>query len=645
MTEPSLDANQARADLYEVMQQDVPFEEKATQALELGADYLDVDNGHLTRIDKQTDFWEAIASSDPPDGTFPAGLVLDFKTTYCRRVLARDSSIALHDAPEQGWADDPAFEAHGLHCYHGTPLSVADEIYGTVCFVSETPRDEPFDAVETTFAEFIARMLEYEWEHSMEKTELRLQAGLINVLSRVLRHNIRNDLNVARGHLTRLVDEMPGASQVGEIAIRKIDGIVKLSETARRLESIAESDDASRPVELKSLVQQIVEGARRTHGTAAFHIEGPKEVPIKAMPSLRTALAELVENGAKHAGEEPTVTVSIDDTDDSVRIQVRDNGPGLPKQEQAVLDEGTETPLVHGSGLGLWMTYWIVANHGGSMETEVTEDGTVVTVTLPRSTAPADIAGHEVPTQRFRLEQERFQAVFEQSVDGMVIADNDRRFVEVNDAAADLFGLPKEDLLGRPIDEFVPSGFDIEATWEEFRTAGTVQGTFQRCRPDGTERTVELTATADVVQGQHLGVLRDITERVERQRRYEALSKGFPDLCFIMGADGVYRDVLASPASEDQLYTDPEDFLGRHVSEVLPGDVAHRLQETIEQTIETGDARTVHYELRMGDETRAFQARMTPLSEPPDGGRMVSMVVRDITDLPGGDELDAAVSD
>ena len=32
-------------------------------------------------------------------------------------------------------ADDPAFEEHGLHCYHGTTLIIEEEQYGTICFV------------------------------------------------------------------------------------------------------------------------------------------------------------------------------------------------------------------------------------------------------------------------------------------------------------------------------------------------------------------------------------------------------------------------------------------------------------------------------------------------------------------------------
>jgi GAF domain-containing protein len=134
------------------MRADLAFEEKVDRALELGEIYLDVQNAHLTRIDERIDFWEAIASTDPPDGEFPAGEVLDLKTTYCRRVVEQGATIALSDASEQGWGEDPAFEEHGLRCYHGTPITIENEVWGTLCFVSEEPRETPFSEGETLFA-------------------------------------------------------------------------------------------------------------------------------------------------------------------------------------------------------------------------------------------------------------------------------------------------------------------------------------------------------------------------------------------------------------------------------------------------------------------------------------------------------------
>lgn len=143
MSSGSISIDAPHVELYEIIQRDCAFEQKAQAALELGERYLGVDNAHLTRIDPDTDFWQAIVSTDPPDGDFPPGLTLDMQSTYCRRTVTRESSIALHDAPAQGWEDDPAFEAHGLHCYHGTPITLGGISMGRSVSSRNLPETNP----------------------------------------------------------------------------------------------------------------------------------------------------------------------------------------------------------------------------------------------------------------------------------------------------------------------------------------------------------------------------------------------------------------------------------------------------------------------------------------------------------------------
>ena len=59
-------------------------------------------------------------------------------------------------------------------------------------------------------------------------------------------------------------------------------------------------------------------------------------------------------------GSDP-VTFRVERTGDGgFTVQVEDTGAGLPSDEQVVLQEGQEEPLMHGSGLGLWTVNWIV---------------------------------------------------------------------------------------------------------------------------------------------------------------------------------------------------------------------------------------------------------------------------------------------
>jgi len=94
---------------------------------------------------------------------------------------------------------------------------------------------------------------------------------------------------------------------------------------------------------------------------------------------LRTALTSPLENAVGYA--ESSVTVSITPTGDGYRIAISDDGPGIPAAELESLAAGTETPLQHGRGLGLWQLTWGIDALDGDLSFE-TEDGTTVEITL-----------------------------------------------------------------------------------------------------------------------------------------------------------------------------------------------------------------------------------------------------------------------
>jgi len=503
---------EVRQELYDLFRTDVSFEDKARGALELGVEFLETDNGHLTRIDPVTDHWETLASTDSESGRFPVGLELDLRQTYCRRTIASDEPIALHAAPAQGWAGDPAFETHGLDCYHGTTLRIDEEIYGTVCFVAENQRQQ-FSENETMFAELITQVLERELECKHYETELTRQADLSAVLNRVLRHNLRNDMSVVRGYTRLMADELDEDSY-SETALDTIDNLISLSQKARELDRVITAEFERESTDIVARIEDIVETVTARHPEAAITVEADEQFTATVFPSFERAVSELIENGAKHGGENPTVTVTVKPVPTAVEIQIADDGPGLADQEAEVLAAGTETPLTHGSGLGLWLAHWIVTRHDGDIEATVTDEGTTMTVTVPRQPT-TDIQQHVTDLTRAR---NRYEAAFQQAFDAMLILDDDARIIDANPQAATVYGLDGLELLGRSIPEFLPADFDFDAAWEQFREAGTERDTVTVIGADGTERSVEYAATTNIVPGQHLLIVRDQSELSSERR-------------------------------------------------------------------------------------------------------------------------------
>jgi len=633
MTQDSLDAAEARRRLSRIMDRDLPFREKAEQALELGEAYFDVDNGHVAKIDSHTEYWEAIASTDATDGAFPPGLVCDLRQTYCRRTVQQDTSIALHDAPAQGWADDPAFDTHGLHCYHGTTISLNDETFGTVCFVAESSR-EPFTAAETMFAELIAKSLEHELQSRQYEEALTRQSNLSTVLNRVLRHNIRNSVTVIRGRAEHIIEQASETADARSI-IGEAEQLIDLSEKARVLESVIVEEFDRQETCLETLLQRVVQRTIDEYPEVSITVDDTAGVSLAVRPSLEQALFELLENAVKHTDTDPKARVAVESVPNAVRIRIEDNGPGLPDIEQQALSDGIETPLAHGSGLGLWLAYWIVTSHDGTIEVTDSESGTTMTVELPRKTGATDMSMTDPDGPVLQRVQDKFRAVFDEASDAMLIADDSGRYIDANQRAADLFGVQKEELLGRSVDEFAPAGADTEVAWTEFREDGHGRGSFTIARADGTERTVEYSAEADIVPGQHLSILRDVTDRQQRTRRIELAETVFQntqDAIFLIDVtdEREFRVQRVNEAYETLTGLSSAEIQGQTPREIVGEEIGTQIEAQYRECVARGETIRYPEEIPVGGEKRHWETKLTPVIE---DGEVVKLVgaMRDVT--------------
>ncbi|MFB6092249.1 MAG: ATP-binding protein [Haloquadratum sp.] len=218
-------------------------------------------------------------------------------------------------------------------------------------------------------------------------SERRQREQVIQVLNRVLRHNLRNDMNVIAGTAEILREEAPEADAdlVARIA-EKSEHLIDLSEKARRLEQTLSTSPDPHHQDVVPLVRQAVAGIREEYPRAELRVSAPETLLAWASPDLRTALRELLENAATHAGDQPTITLACEADDQQAVIRVADDGPGLPAQERSVLESGEETPLVHSSGLGLWLVYWIVERLDGELDVREAAEGTSIEIRLRRGT-------------------------------------------------------------------------------------------------------------------------------------------------------------------------------------------------------------------------------------------------------------------
>lgn len=216
--------------------------------------------------------------------------------------------------------------------------------------------------------------------------ELRREQRL-DVLNRVLRHNLRNDMGIVGSYAVAAAEEAEDEEVARLLATveRKADGLVDLGEKARRAERILSRESSPRAVDLGATLAEVVEAVAEAYPAASLSVECPEGASVTADPeALRVACDNLIENAAEHGGEAPSVAVTVEQSATGTSICVADDGPGIPDLELDTLAAGTETPLQHGSGLGLWVATWLVDRVGGALDFETDEGGTRVTLSIPR---------------------------------------------------------------------------------------------------------------------------------------------------------------------------------------------------------------------------------------------------------------------
>jgi PAS domain S-box-containing protein len=123
-------------------------------------------------------------------------------------------------------------------------------------------------------------------------------------------------------------------------------------------------------------------------------------------------------------------------------------------------------------------------------------------------------------TERKRSET-RLRAMFENSLDGIVILDDEGRFVEVNPAASAILGYTAQELLTLSIRNVIKLGprQTFEDVWSSFLSAGKMSGESPMLRKDGVIVDIEFRAVANFLPGLHLSSIRDVTEHKRAEQR------------------------------------------------------------------------------------------------------------------------------
>jgi PAS domain S-box-containing protein len=214
----------------------------------------------------------------------------------------------------------------------------------------------------------------------------------IGELSAGLAHEIKNPLAGIKGAIDVIRDSLPATDRNREILGDVIHEVNRIDKIVRDLLNYAKPKPPSHSsIELFELVQRIVAIGQATSKVDSPPIRVTRLAPIPAFTGDETQLEQVLlnlllnaQNAIVSSGGHIEVVLGYDRETAVVRMEVKDDGPGIPESIRKKIFQPFFTTRTDGAGLGLATCLKNVQYHGGSIEvhSEVGR-GTTFAVTIP----------------------------------------------------------------------------------------------------------------------------------------------------------------------------------------------------------------------------------------------------------------------
>ncbi|MCA9835805.1 MAG: HAMP domain-containing histidine kinase [Trueperaceae bacterium] len=207
-------------------------------------------------------------------------------------------------------------------------------------------------------------------------------------------HELRTPVTAIVGHANYLLRRTkPTEEQKDSLTVirREAERMAKLVNDLLELARADAGFSISRePMNLVDVVEAVHMEVAPMAGSADITVSAPEPLAevLGDASRLKQVVLNLVQN-ALNAGA-TQVTISVQNEKKQVRLEVLDNGPGIPQEaiphlfDRFYRVDGARSTRGNGSGLGLAIVKWIVSQHEGTVQVESrVGEGTVFTVMLP----------------------------------------------------------------------------------------------------------------------------------------------------------------------------------------------------------------------------------------------------------------------
>ncbi|WP_416839384.1 PAS domain S-box protein [Haloferax sp. DFSO52] len=237
---------------------------------------------------------------------------------------------------------------------------------------------------------------------ALKENEQRLEERneQLELLNQIVRHDIRNDMQIVLGMSQLLEDRVDDddCRDMLDSITEKSDHVVELTQTVGELMSALLKDEPDEPssVSVKRLLESEVNSLAHGYPDAEVRVEG--EIPptrVYANQMLDSVFRNVLNNAIQHnRSDTPEVVVRATEDDDHLVVRIADNGPGIPEiQRRTVFGKGKRGLESSGTGLGLYLVHSLIEQYGGRIDVSENEpSGTVFEIHLRKAPTPGEHA-------------------------------------------------------------------------------------------------------------------------------------------------------------------------------------------------------------------------------------------------------------
>ena len=303
--------------------------------------------------------------------------------------------------------EKPALEAQDIVSIAVVPIFVFGEWWGLIGF-DDCVKERQWSPSEIHALKIVAEMIAIaiERQHKeklIKEQEKKIQSieklSSLGVMASGIAHEVNNPLaiiSLATQHLNKYINE-PEKSSIKNLSmlvnkiqrnVTRIENLIK----ALKIFSRQETKHTLQPSKLEKIIEDAIEQIkpRLEMQKIKFNYHNDnKDLYVEAVPALLTQVIVNMLNNSVDAVEEikqPEISLKVIQVDKNIKIEIEDNGHGIPKDIQDKILEPffTTKEVGKGTGLGLSLSKSIMDIHGGTLELDNESEKTRFVINLKK---------------------------------------------------------------------------------------------------------------------------------------------------------------------------------------------------------------------------------------------------------------------